>query len=114
MNSHDDENRDHSRVSDVWVVQQYEGHTLSEHLANGRPWYLDRSWGGLRVVHPTTGDESGFYEGNADAINRNRTAIERVNESRCPTESTRFGGTERIEVPSRHAEPGRSRGRCCS
>ena len=67
----------HSRVSDVWVIQQYEAHTLSEHLANGRPWDLDRTWGGLRVVHPTTGDESGFYEGNADAINRNRTAIER-------------------------------------
>ena len=67
----------HSRVSDVWVIQQYEAHTLSEHLANGRPWDLDRTWGGLRVVHPTTGDESGFYKGNADAINRNRTAIER-------------------------------------
>ena len=67
----------HSRVSDVWVIQQYEAHTLSEHLASGRPWDLDRTWGGLRVVHPTTGDESGFYKGNADAINRNRTAIER-------------------------------------
>ena len=67
----------HSRVSDVWVIQQYEAHTLSEHLANGRPWDLDRTWGGFRVVHPTTGDESGFYKGNADAINRNRTAIER-------------------------------------
>ena len=68
----------HSRVSDVWVIQQYEAHSLSEHLANGRPWDLDRTWGGMRVVHPTTGDEeSGFYEGNADAINRNRAAIER-------------------------------------
>jgi len=68
----------HSRVSDVWVIQQYEAHTLSEHLANGRPWDLDRTWGGMRVVHPTTGEESGsgFYEGNADAINRNREAIE--------------------------------------
>ena len=67
----------HSRVSDVWVIQQYEAHTLSEHLANGRPWDLDRTWGGMRVVHPTTGGaDSGFYEGNADAINRNREAIE--------------------------------------
>lgn len=67
-----------SRVSDVWVIQQYEPHTLSEHLANGRPWDLDRSWGGMLVVHPTTGGEdSGFYEGNADAIHRNREAIER-------------------------------------
>lgn len=67
----------HSRVSDVWVIQQYEAHTLSQHLANGRPWDLDRTWGGMRVVHPTTGGgDSGFYEGNADAIHRNREAIE--------------------------------------
>lgn len=66
----------HSRISDVWVVQQYEPHSLSEHLANGRPWDLDRTYGGLRVVHPSTGDEeSGFYEGNADAIQRTRGPI---------------------------------------
>jgi glucose-1-phosphate adenylyltransferase len=67
----------HSRISDVWVIQQYEPHSLAEHLANGRPWDLDRTFGGLRVVHPSTGDEeSGFYEGNADAIHRTREAIE--------------------------------------
>jgi glucose-1-phosphate adenylyltransferase len=67
----------HSRISDVWVVQQYEAHSLAEHLANGRPWDLDRTFGGLRIVQPYTGDpESGFYEGNADAIHRNREAIE--------------------------------------
>ncbi len=68
----------HSRVSDVWVLQQYEAHSVSEYLANGRPWDLDRTYGGLRVVHPYLGDdESGWYEGNADAIHRNREAIER-------------------------------------
>jgi len=67
----------HSRISDVWVLQQYEPHSLAEHLANGRPWDLDRTFGGLRVVHPSKGDaESGFYEGNADAIYRNLEAIE--------------------------------------
>jgi glucose-1-phosphate adenylyltransferase len=66
----------HSRISDVWVVQQYEPHSLSEHLSNGRPWDLDRTYGGLRVVHPSTGDdEGGFYEGNADAIHRSREPI---------------------------------------
>ena len=68
----------HSRLSDVWVLQQYEAHSVTEYLANGRPWDLDRTYGGLRVVHPYTGDpESGFYRGNADAIHRNREAIER-------------------------------------
>jgi glucose-1-phosphate adenylyltransferase len=58
------------------VLQQYEPHSLSEHLANGRPWDLDRTFGGLRVVHPATGDsESGFFEGNADAIHRAREPI---------------------------------------
>ena len=68
----------HSRISDVWVLQQYEAHTLSEYLSNGRPWDLDRTYGGLRIVHPYLGDEeSGWYEGNADAIHRNREAIAR-------------------------------------
>lgn len=68
----------HSRMSDVWVLQQYEAHSLSEYLANGRPWDLDRTFGGLRVVQPYLGDEeSGWYEGNADAIQSNREAIER-------------------------------------
>ena len=66
----------HSRMSDVWVLQQYEPHSLSEYLANGRPWDLDRTFGGLRVVQPYLGDEeSGWYEGNADAIHSNREAI---------------------------------------
>jgi len=67
----------HSRISDVWVIQQYEPHSLSEHLSNGRPWDLDRTFGGLRVVHPATGDEeeAGLYQGNADAIYRSSQAI---------------------------------------
>jgi glucose-1-phosphate adenylyltransferase len=69
----------HSRISDVWVLQQYEAHSLSEYLSNGRPWDLDRTFGGLRVVQPYLGDqESGWYEGNADAIQSNREAIERL------------------------------------
>jgi glucose-1-phosphate adenylyltransferase len=66
----------HSRIDDVWVVQQYEPHSLATHLAGGRPWDLDRTYGGLRVHHPYLGDsESGWYEGNADAIYRNRQEI---------------------------------------
>ena len=61
-----------SGVSDVWVLQQYQPHSLTEHLANGRPWDLDRTHGGLRVLHPQLGgEESGWYEGNADALYRN-------------------------------------------
>jgi glucose-1-phosphate adenylyltransferase len=66
----------HSGVTDVWVLQQYQPSALTEHLANGRPWDLDRTYGGLRVVHPYLGrEESGWYGGNADAIFRNKEDI---------------------------------------
>jgi glucose-1-phosphate adenylyltransferase len=66
----------HSGIVDVWVIQQYEPHELEEQLAHGRPWDLDRTRGGLRILHPYLGDsESGWYEGNADAIYRNRAVI---------------------------------------
>jgi glucose-1-phosphate adenylyltransferase len=62
----------HSGIGDVWVLQQYEPGALTEHLANGRPWDLDRTYGGFRVLHPHRGrDESGWYRGNADALWRN-------------------------------------------
>lgn len=59
-----------SGISDVWVVEQYALHSLNEHLANGRPWDLDRTYGGLQVLPPfeNDSDKSGFAEGNADAI----------------------------------------------
>jgi glucose-1-phosphate adenylyltransferase len=66
----------HSGIGDVWVLQQYQPHSLTEHLANGRPWDLDRTHGGLRVLHPYLGrSESGWYEGNADALFRNKEDI---------------------------------------
>ena len=34
-------------LDDVWVAQQFNPISLSDHLANGRPWDLDRTTGGL-------------------------------------------------------------------
>jgi glucose-1-phosphate adenylyltransferase len=66
----------HSGLSDTWVLQQYEPHELTSQLAGGRPWDLDRTRGGFRIVHPYLGNsESGWYEGNADALQRNRELI---------------------------------------
>lgn len=69
----------HSGISDVWVIEQYEPHSLNEHLANGRPWDLDRTYGGLQVLPPqqtrSRKDEGGFAQGNADAIYRHKTLI---------------------------------------
>lgn len=63
-------NLKHSDISDVWIVEQYQPHSLNEQLANGRPWDLDRTHGGLRVLPPYEGDgpREGFAQGNADAI----------------------------------------------
>jgi len=67
----------HSGLNDVWVLQQYEPHELTSQLAGGRPWDLDRTRGGFRIVHPYLGDsESGWYKGNADALQSNRELIE--------------------------------------
>ncbi len=70
-------NCSNSGMEDVWVVQQYEPYTLEGHLANGRPWDLDRTTGGLLILHPFTGsDGEGFPEGNADALWRHHRLID--------------------------------------
>lgn len=66
----------HSHISDVGVIQQYLPHSLNDYLANGRPWDLDRSHGGLKVLPPFTGGEGeGFAQGNTDSIYRQRDYI---------------------------------------
>lgn len=66
----------HSGLQDVWVIEQFQAHSLNQHLANGRPWDLDRTYGGLQVIPPMQGEkESGWHQGNADALWRNRRYI---------------------------------------
>jgi glucose-1-phosphate adenylyltransferase len=72
-------NLTHSGVSEVWLSVQFQGGTLEEQVANGRPWDLDRSRGGLRLLMPEEGtgslDEDGFAKGNADELFRIRDEI---------------------------------------
>ncbi|MBD8044639.1 NTP transferase domain-containing protein [Arthrobacter sp. Sa2BUA2] len=64
-------NLHNSGLSDVWIVEQYEPKSLNDHLVSGRPWDLDRTNGGLRVLPPYQGSEGeGFAQGNADALYR--------------------------------------------
>lgn len=69
----------HSGVDDVWLSVQYQASTLEEEVANGRPWDLDRTTGGLRLLMPEQGtgtmDEEGFARGNADELFRIRHRI---------------------------------------
>jgi glucose-1-phosphate adenylyltransferase len=64
-------------LADVWVVQQFNPISLSDHLANGRPWDLDRTIGGLLLLQPRLGndDRTGFQQGTADALWRNAPLI---------------------------------------
>jgi len=63
-------------IADVWVIQQFNPGSLSDHLANGRPWDLDRTTGGLLVLHPHQGNErGGWHQGTADALWRNAPMI---------------------------------------
>jgi glucose-1-phosphate adenylyltransferase len=64
-------------LSDVWISQQFNPISLSDHLANGRPWDLDRTIGGLLTLQPRLGhgDRSGFQRGTADALWRNAPLI---------------------------------------
>lgn len=69
----------HSGISDVWLSIQYQAWTLEEQAANGRPWDLDRTRGGLRLLVPQEGsgtmDEEGFAHGNADLLFRIRREV---------------------------------------
>ena len=72
-------NLTHSGISDVWLSVQFQGTSLQDEVANGRPWDLDRNSGGLRLLMPQEGtgglDEEGFARGNADELFRLRDEI---------------------------------------
>jgi glucose-1-phosphate adenylyltransferase len=99
----------HSGIEDVWVLQQYRLQSLNDELANGRPWDLDRTFGGLRLLPPQlgAGEEDGFHEGNADAIWRNRQLIaERDPEIVLVLSADHVYRLDYGEVLARHRERG--------
>ena len=61
----------HSAISDVWVSVAYQAGAVADALRNGRPWDLDRTYGGLAIVAQQEGfttHESGSSAGNADEL----------------------------------------------
>ncbi|MCW2868659.1 MAG: hypothetical protein JWR20_2847 [Marmoricola sp.] len=71
-----------SGVDDVWLSVSYQAESLEEQVRNGRPWDLDRTRGGLRLILPREGsgslDEEGFAQGNADELFRLRDDLRRA------------------------------------
>src|SRR3954470_15402275 len=69
-------NCEHSGIADVWVSVQYQPQSVNEHLANGRPWDLDRTTGGLMMLAPFQGSErGGWTEGGAAGLWRQSELI---------------------------------------
>jgi len=61
-----------SGIDEVFVLTQYISRSLTRHLGIGKPWDLDRSKGGLRILHPHLGFQAAdWYQGTADAMYQN-------------------------------------------
>ncbi len=70
-----------SGLFDILILTQYRPHSLNEHISNGRPWDLDRSFsGGVQLLQPYTGqDDSDWYAGTADAVYQNLSFVRQRN-----------------------------------
>ena len=66
-----------SGIYNVALLTQYMPRSLNDHVGVGKPWDLDRSQGGLRLLQPYLGpNQSGWQRGTADAVRRNLDFIE--------------------------------------
>ncbi len=65
-----------SGIFDVAVLTQYRPHSLNDHVGIGKPWDLDRSRGGIRLLQPYQGrNDQSWYKGTSDAIYQNLSFI---------------------------------------
>jgi glucose-1-phosphate adenylyltransferase len=67
-----------SDIHDVVVLTQYNPRSLNDHIGLGRPWDLDRTQGGVKLLQPyiARGRVAEWYRGTADAVLRNMNVIE--------------------------------------
>ncbi len=66
-----------SDVDNVVVLTQYNPRSLNDHIGAGRPWDLDRTSGGIRLLQPyvARGRPNEWYRGTADAVLRNLEVV---------------------------------------
>src|SRR5215218_10003841 len=57
-----------SNITRVGVLTQYRPRSLNDHIGSGRPWDLDRTTGGIRMLQPyiARGRPTEWYGGTAD------------------------------------------------
>ena len=61
-----------SNIDTVGVLTQYEPLVLNEYVGSGKPWDLDRSYGGVHTLSPYQAKTGGeWYKGTANAIYQN-------------------------------------------
>jgi glucose-1-phosphate adenylyltransferase len=67
-----------SDINDVVVLTQYNPRSLNDHIGLGRPWDLDRTKGGVKLLQPyiARGKVAEWYRGTADAVLQNRSVLE--------------------------------------
>jgi glucose-1-phosphate adenylyltransferase len=66
-----------SGIFNVALLTQHMPRSLNDHVGVGKPWDLDRSQGGVRLLQPYLGRGiSGWEQGTADAVRRNLDFIE--------------------------------------
>lgn len=69
-----------SGIETVGVLTQYQPMELNEYIGSGKPWDLDRNYGGVHILPPyQTSGGAMWYKGTANAIYQNLAFIERYN-----------------------------------
>lgn len=67
-----------SGIDTVGILTQYKPLELNDYVGSGKPWDLDRNYGGVHILPPYQGqDGEGWYKGTANAIYQNLEFIER-------------------------------------
>jgi glucose-1-phosphate adenylyltransferase len=67
-----------SGVDDIGILTQYRPLSLNEHIGNGKAWDLDRMTGGVTLLQPFLGRQTGdWYVGTADAVYQNLDQVTR-------------------------------------
>ncbi|ADL12610.1 glucose-1-phosphate adenylyltransferase [Acetohalobium arabaticum] len=67
-----------SGIYDVGILTQYLPRSLNRHIGIGKPWDLDRQFGGATLLQPYTGKKGGWYQGTAHAIYQNINYIKDI------------------------------------
>ena len=70
-------NCSNSEIYSVGVLTQYMPRSLNDHIGVGKPWELDRTRGGVRLLQPYLGPGiTGWEKGTADAVRRNMDYVD--------------------------------------